>query len=69
MPQIKRQVEQKDGQSYLVLYVKSDEYGVIEPDQFGPAVDLLIGQTPRKMTDAEVAEALRSTAQSRDIPL
>jgi hypothetical protein len=69
MAEIKRTVERRDGQSYLVLYVKADSYGVIDPGQLEAAVELLIGQTPRAMPNQDIVEALHSAAAAHDVPL
>jgi len=52
-----------------VLYIPSDEYGVIESQELGPALSLLIGNTPRKMDSADVAQAMQDAAGEYDIPL
>jgi len=66
---VKRAVETRDGKSALILYIPSDEYGVIEPQALGDALANLIGQTPRAMPAAEVARVLKSVAEQYDIPL
>ena len=66
---VRTTVESTIDQSYLVLYIPSDEFGVTQPDTLKLAIADLLGHTPRSMSDQDVATALRDAAAAFDIEL